>query len=47
MADLATVWPTRKASVEGGSTFTQPLTERQWVDKPVSTEDRRRGAGTF
>ena len=40
MADLATVWPTRKASVEGGSTFTQPLTERQWVDKPVSTEDR-------
>ena len=40
MADLATVWPTRKASVEGNSTFTQPLTERQWVDKPVSTEDR-------
>ena len=39
MADLAIVWPTRKASITGGATFNQQTADRQLEDKPVTTED--------
>lgn len=38
MADLAIVWPTRKANVAGNQTFTHDPNAR-YEDKPVSTED--------
>ncbi len=38
MADLAIVWPTRKANVAGNQTFTHDSNAR-YEDKPVSTED--------
>ena len=38
MADLAIVWPTRKANVAGSQTFTHDSNAR-YEDKPVSTED--------
>lgn len=40
MADLAIVWPTRKADVAGGATFNSQTIGRQLEDKPVTTEDR-------
>lgn len=40
MADLAIVWPTRKADVAGGATFNSQTVGRQLEDKPVTTEDR-------
>ena len=39
MADLAIVWPARKANVAGASTFSQQTSETQFVDYPVTTED--------
>ncbi|MEO3989613.1 Gfo/Idh/MocA family protein [Pseudocitrobacter cyperus] len=39
MADLAIVWPTRKASVAGAATFSNNLPQAQDVDYPVTTED--------
>ena len=38
MADLAIVWPTRKASMAGNPTFSQGELA-QYEDKPVTTED--------
>jgi len=40
MADLSVVWPTRKASVGGGQTFTGGQTAQRFEDKAVTTEDR-------
>lgn len=39
MADLSIVWPTRKANVQGNSTFTSGQGEALYEDRPVSTED--------
>ncbi len=39
MADLATVWPTRKANLAGASTFSAQPEQVQFEDRPVSTED--------
>ncbi|OSM94097.1 MULTISPECIES: Gfo/Idh/MocA family protein [Lonsdalea] len=39
MADLSIVWPTRKASVQGGSTFTARQETAVYEDRPVTTED--------
>ena len=39
MADLSIVWPTRKASLRGASTFSAQQQEAQYEDKPVATED--------
>lgn len=39
MADFATVWPTRKASIQGNSTFTAKQENAGYQDRPVSTED--------
>lgn len=39
MADLAIVWPTRKASAQGAATFGSGAQEAQYEDKPVTTED--------
>ena len=38
MADLAIVWPTRKASAAGNRTFTDDRSAND-EDKPVTTED--------
>ena len=38
MADLAIVWPTRKANMAGNQTFSQGE-HAQYEDKPVTTED--------
>ncbi|MCV2514409.1 Gfo/Idh/MocA family oxidoreductase, partial [Leclercia pneumoniae] len=38
MADLAIVWPTRKANVAGNQTFSHAA-EAEYEDKPVTTED--------
>ncbi len=39
MADLAIVWPTRKARLDGGATFSAGGDEAQYEDRPVTTED--------
>lgn len=39
MADLAIVWPTRKANITGTSTFSEKSQQVEYEDKPVSTED--------
>lgn len=39
MADLGTVWPTRKASLAGHSTFSTAQEEQHYEDKKVTTED--------
>lgn len=39
MADLAIVWPTRKASVADNSTFSERLPDADYQDIPVTTED--------
>ena len=39
MADLAIVWPTRKARTDGGATFSHGIGAAQYEDKPVTTED--------
>ncbi len=39
MADLAIVWPTRKANVAGSSTFSPQTQAAQYADYPVTTED--------
>ncbi|MEC5320444.1 Gfo/Idh/MocA family oxidoreductase [Brenneria populi subsp. brevivirga] len=39
MADLSIVWPTRKAGVQGDSTFTARRDAVSYEDRPVSTED--------
>ncbi|MBJ7223187.1 MULTISPECIES: Gfo/Idh/MocA family oxidoreductase [unclassified Brenneria] len=39
MADLSIVWPTRKAGVRGGSTFTARQEAGGDEDRPVTTED--------
>lgn len=39
MADLAIVWPTRKASITGSATFSAGQSPQQYDDKPVTTED--------
>ncbi len=39
MADLAIVWPTRKANLAGASTFSAQSQQVQYEDRPVSTED--------
>ncbi len=39
MADLSTVWPTRKAGLRGNSTFTATQEDARYEDRPVSTED--------
>lgn len=38
MADLTVVWPTRRANVAGGQTFTHDE-HAEYEDKPVTTED--------
>ena len=38
MADLAIVWPTRKANIAGNQTFSHAA-EAEYEDKPVTTED--------
>lgn len=39
MADLAIVWPTRKASVAAEATFSEQRLDAQYQDIPVTTED--------
>ncbi|WP_318392414.1 Gfo/Idh/MocA family oxidoreductase [Enterobacter sp.] len=39
MADLAIVWPTRKARTNGSATFSAATDDAQYEDKPVNTED--------
>ena len=39
MADLAIVWPTRKASVTAEATFSEHRLDAQYQDIPVTTED--------
>ncbi|HBI10488.1 MAG TPA: dehydrogenase [Franconibacter pulveris] len=39
MADLAIVWPTRKASQQGAATFGGQQQAAQYDEKPVTTED--------
>lgn len=39
MADLAIVWPTRRASVAGSTTFSQQSGDSRYEDRPVTTED--------
>nr|WP_318382660.1 Gfo/Idh/MocA family oxidoreductase [uncultured Enterobacter sp.] len=39
MADLAIVWPTRKARIDGGATFSYAADDARYEDKPVNTED--------
>lgn len=39
MADLAIVWPTRKANISGSSTFSGQSHQAVYEDKPVNTED--------
>ncbi|MEZ2602780.1 Gfo/Idh/MocA family protein [Kluyvera intermedia] len=39
MADLAIVWPTRKASVTAEATFSEHRPDAQYQDIPVTTED--------
>lgn len=39
MADLATVWPTRKEDVSGGATFSIKSQQVQYEDRRVDTED--------
>ena len=40
MADLAIVWPVRKASIASNATFGQQTADVQFEDKAVTTEDR-------
>lgn len=39
MADLSIVWPTRKANVQGNSTFAAKEADTHYEDRPVTTED--------
>ncbi|MBK0097428.1 Gfo/Idh/MocA family oxidoreductase [Erwinia sp. S63] len=39
MADLAIVWPTRKANLTGQATFSAQTQQAQYQDCPVNTED--------
>lgn len=39
MADLSIVWPTRKANVQGNSTFAAKEADTHYKDRPVTTED--------
>ncbi|WP_413723146.1 Gfo/Idh/MocA family protein [Sodalis sp. RH24] len=39
MADLSTVWPTRKANMRGNSTFSAGQQDARYEDRPVTTED--------
>jgi predicted dehydrogenase len=39
MADLSIVWPTRKAIVQGDSTFAAKEADTHYEDRPVTTED--------
>ena len=39
MADLAIVWPTRKARIDEAATFSATQRDERYEDKPVTTED--------